>query len=231
MRILVAEDDPDSLDLATQVLEDGGHTVVAAKDGEDALALFSRGPFDVVVTDWNMPRKDGVELTRTIRGAGGTYAWIILLTANDFDANFEMAMEAGVDDFLQKPLNSRLLMARLGVAQRVLQLRKKVDELSSFVPICMHCKAVRDDKDQWRSIEEFLNKEQDVATSHGMCPPCYYERSLKPDVERASLNVAGRVGILALDASLRRVLRSKEPQGIATAIRELEAALILSTAA
>ncbi|HTE06217.1 MAG TPA: response regulator [Planctomycetota bacterium] len=182
MRILVAEDEPVSQRLLVRVLTSMGHEVVAASDGEEAWRAFKKQPFRVVVTDWMMPGTDGLELTRRIRAArAGGYTWIVMLTAMDFGSNFRRAMEDGVDDFLTKPLDHELLRVRLSVAERILHMGEQVDLLASALPICMHCKAVRDGGDSWKRVEDFFH---DIDFSHGYCPDCYYDHSLAPELER-----------------------------------------------
>ncbi len=182
MRILVVEDEPVSQRLLVRVLTSMGHEVSAASDGEEAWLAFKRQPYRVVVTDWMMPGTDGLELTRRIRAArAGGYTWIVMLTAMDFGSNFRHAMEDGVDDFLTKPLDHELLRVRLSVAERILKLGEQVDMLAAALPICMHCKAVRDGADSWKRVEDFFH---DVDFSHGYCPDCYYDHSLLPELQR-----------------------------------------------
>lgn len=182
MRILVAEDDVLSRTLLVRVLSGMGHDVVATSDGDEAWTAFRREPFPVVVTDWLMPRCDGLELTRRIRTVHGrVYPWIVMLTGMDFAANYRQTMEAGVDDFLVKPLDAELLRVRLSVAARVQRMCEQVAALTSALPICMHCKAVRDAGDNWKRVEEYFS---DIDFSHSYCPDCYYEHSLRPELQR-----------------------------------------------
>jgi CheY-like chemotaxis protein len=182
MRILVAEDETISRRLLERVLGSMGHQVTAAGDGEEAWRAFCQEPFPVVVTDWLMPGADGLELTRRIRGARArTYPWIIMLTAMEFGANYRRTMEAGVDDFLTKPLDHELLRVRLTVAERIQRMGEQVRALASVLPICMHCKAVRDGGHDWKRVEEYF---KEVDFSHGYCPSCYYEHSILPELSR-----------------------------------------------
>jgi len=182
MRILVAEDDPLSRTLLVRVLGDMGHEVTATSDGDEAFEAFRREPFPVVLTDWLMPRCDGLELTGRIRRLNTRfYPWLIMLTGMDFAANYRRTMEAGVDDFLVKPLDTELLRVRLTVAARVQRMSEQVVALTSALPICMHCKAVRDAGDHWKRVEEYFS---DIDFSHSYCPGCYYEHSLRPELQR-----------------------------------------------
>ena len=182
MRILVAEDDTLSRTLLVRMLKDLGHAVTAVTDGDAAWEAFRREPFAVVVTDWLMPQCDGLELAKRIRTVRTrAYTWIVMLTGMDFSANYRATMEAGVDDFLVKPLDVDLLRVRLTVAERVQRMNAQVVALTSALPICMHCKAVRDAGDRWKKVEEYFH---DIDFSHSYCPDCFYEHSLRPELVR-----------------------------------------------
>lgn len=207
MKVLVAEDDPVSAKLLEMSLKQWGFEVRVAGNGEAAKAEYARSPFDVVVTDWMMPEVDGVELTRWIRTVRGRdYPWVVMLTTKVFKDNYAKAMEAGVDDFLMKPLDRELLRVRLLVAARVQRARRQVEELSRVLPICMHCKSVKPVEERaWQRIEEYLSTHTDV--SHGFCPECYWDKSVAPDLHgflktRATLRMDAPVdaaAALALD--------------------------------
>lgn len=193
MRILVAEDDTLSRTLLVRVLGDMGHKVTAAADGNAAWEAYRKEPFPVVVTDWLMPQCDGLELTRRIRSVRGqVYTWVVMLTGMDFAENYRKTMESGVDDFLTKPLDTELLRVRLSVAERVQRMGEQVAALASALPICMHCKAVRDAGDNWKRVEEYFH---DIDFSHSYCPDCYYDHSLRPEIQRlrADPQWAGRL--------------------------------------
>ena len=207
MKVLVAEDDPVSAKLLEMSLKQWGFEVRVAADGAKAKEEYARSPFDVVVTDWMMPQVDGIELVRWMRGVRGRdYPWVVLLTTKVFRDNYAKAMEAGVDDFLMKPLDRELLRIRLFVAARVQRARRQVEELSRVLPICMHCKSVKPvDERAWQRIEEYLATHVDV--SHGFCPECYWDKSVAPDL-RAFVESRGELrqdapidvaGALALD--------------------------------
>ena len=101
----------------------------------------------MVVSDWSMPQMDGLELCRRIRKAAGPdYTYFILLTARDASGeNQQAAADAGVDDFLTKPLNFDELWNRLRVAERILRYATQVRQLEEMLPICSYCKKIRDD--------------------------------------------------------------------------------------
>jgi sigma-B regulation protein RsbU (phosphoserine phosphatase) len=123
IRALVVDDDPVVLRLLTVFLKSRGYHVDFCEDGEAALARVRGGGYNVVVTDRHMPRMDGLALCRAVRALPApTYVYTIMLTASHEQQSLVEAMEAGVDDFIAKPLNLPELGARLRAAERVLSL-------------------------------------------------------------------------------------------------------------
>lgn len=174
MKVLIVEDDPIAriyIQASLRALE--LETVIAA-DGEEALAALDTEPIRLVVSDWMMPKIDGLELCRRIRAREGEYVYFILLTQMSASReNEDAAIEAGVDDFLLKPVNPRELKIRLHVARRILGYTAQIQRLESFIPICSYCKKVRDDQNFWQRIESYINERTGSEFSHSVCPDCY----------------------------------------------------------
>ncbi len=127
MRILIAEDDRITRRSLQKQLESWGHDVVAAEDGAVAWEQFQQQPFDIVVTDWDMPRMDGLELIRCIRGSGQSgYTYLIMLTGRSEKADLVSGMEAGADDFLAKPFDRNELRVRLSAGERIIRLERRL---------------------------------------------------------------------------------------------------------
>ena len=114
-QILLAEDHPINAEIAIEILSMKGMKVEHAKDGVEAVRLFEQsapGHFDLILMDMRMPNMGGVEATKTIRASSHPDASkipIIALTANSFQEDKDMAKEAGMNDFLSKPLEIDLL--------------------------------------------------------------------------------------------------------------------------
>lgn len=114
-QILLAEDHPINAEIAIEILTMKGMKVEHAKDGVEAVKLFEQsapGHFDLILMDMRMPNMGGVEATKTIRASSHLDAAqipIIALTANSFQEDKDMAKEAGMNDFLSKPLEIDLL--------------------------------------------------------------------------------------------------------------------------
>lgn len=111
IRILTVEDDERIRTAVKLALEDEGWTVTEAENGEDALALFSRTPADVVLIDIMLPDIDGFEVCRAIRR--GSDVPIVMVTARDDTHDVVAGLEAGADDYLTKPFAPKELSARI----------------------------------------------------------------------------------------------------------------------
>ncbi len=109
-RVLLVEDEPINADIASYLLRSVGLTVEIAGNGEDAVALAERNPYDIILMDVQLPRMDGLEATRQIRGlAGDVRLPIIALTANAFVEDKVRCLTAGMNDFIAKPMNPATL--------------------------------------------------------------------------------------------------------------------------
>jgi CheY-like chemotaxis protein len=183
MKTLIAEDDPVSRKVLELHLQRLGHEVVLTQDGEQAWEQLLAGNIQIIVSDWMMPRLDGVAFCRRVRERSArNYVYFILLTALKDRERYLEAMEAGVDDFLTKPLRHEELVIRLKVAQRILSFMEQVRDLRRLVPICSYCKRIRDDGDYWHQIESYLAAQTGADLTHGICPECY-AKVLKPQID------------------------------------------------
>jgi CheY-like chemotaxis protein len=116
LRVLLAEDNIVNQSLMATVLEKEGHHVLLAADGMEALAAFERQPFDLVLMDVQMPRMDGLEATAAIRATekdSGKHVPIVAMTAHAMKGDRERCIQAGMDDYLPKPIDLSDLRAAL----------------------------------------------------------------------------------------------------------------------
>lgn len=118
-RVLLVEDNPVNQRVASAMLEKLGCNCVLAEDGQQALQRLRQEAFDVVLMDCQMPEMDGYEATRQHRAEEGSVPGrrrlpIIALTANAFQADRRKCLEAGMDDFLAKPVTLEALRRKLG---------------------------------------------------------------------------------------------------------------------
>jgi DNA-binding response OmpR family regulator len=113
MRILLVEDERKVANFISQGLQEEGHAVELAKDGEAALDLLRAGPpYDLVVLDVMLPRLDGFAVLRAARAAGVT-APVLMLTARDAVADRVAGLDLGADDYLGKPFSFDEFLARV----------------------------------------------------------------------------------------------------------------------
>jgi PleD family two-component response regulator len=127
------DDDSTSLQILRRTLLQAGHEVVTASNGADALQVALETNPEAIVADWMMPRLDGVELCRALRCIqSGQQMYFLLLTGRDQEDQIVAAYDAGVDDYVTKPFNPRILLARLRPGQRMSELRRNLDAERQF---------------------------------------------------------------------------------------------------
>ena len=173
-KVLIAEDDLVSAKILSTLLQRLGYEVAVARDGDEAWQLFEAEPVRLIVSDWMMPGTDGLALCKKVRGHPAIpYTYFILLTANRTTAeNYKLAGDAGVDDFLTKPIDREALQMRLHVAARILKFTAEIRQLKELIPICVYCRKVRDEENYWQQVETYIQKETGSRFSHGACPDC-----------------------------------------------------------
>ena len=126
MRVLIAEDDPTSAMILEGFLRELGYDVTLAANGREAYEQLRRNDFRILVSDLEMPEMDGLELCRRIRRRNsGAYVYIIMLTCCSGSHHLVQGLEAGADDFLNKPFNPQELRVRMAVAERIASMETR----------------------------------------------------------------------------------------------------------
>ena len=135
--VLIAEDDPVSRRLLEKNLAKVGYVVVSAANGQEALEIFKRNFFPIVISDWMMPKMNGLELCKAIRSDKSKkgYVYIVLLTGKNSKEDIIKGLEAGADDYLTKPFNRAELFARLNTGTRILELEKSLKNANEEIKI------------------------------------------------------------------------------------------------
>lgn len=114
-QVLLADDNPINLEVGQALLEELGVAVTTASDGREAVDKALTGRFDAVLMDMQMPRLDGMDATREIRlSPACSQVPIIAITGNAFDRNRAACLEAGMNDFISKPVDLWQLATVLG---------------------------------------------------------------------------------------------------------------------
>jgi two-component system cell cycle response regulator len=128
LRLLVVDDDPTTQLFLDRVLTDAGYLVATASNGCEALERAVEFHPQLVVVDWLMPQMDGLQFCRALRSAKvGRGVYVVMLTAVDDEDQMVEAYGAGIDDYVMKPINPKILLARLRAGERVVQLQHEVE--------------------------------------------------------------------------------------------------------
>lgn len=174
MRVLIAEDDETSCRVLARTLEKLGYGVAVAADGAAAWELFLKERPRVIITDWMMPRVDGLELCRRIRGdaANDGYTYLVVLTALGGKQNYLEAMNAGADDFLTKPFDPDELVSRLRVAERILGMESTLRYLAAMHDCCPDCHRVRQPDGRWAGLKQVAAGLAGRLRPPVRCPDC-----------------------------------------------------------
>ena len=193
MKILIAEDDTLTLGLLTELIRKWDYETISVNNGDIAWENLQRDNDPLILlADWQIPGVHGDDLCRLARTQlTAKPLHIILTTATQLTVESKVrALAAGADDYLLKPYDPRELQARLHVGERALvlqvELRKRVieletalaqvQELKGLLSICRECKRIRDQQENWQTIENYLAARTDATFTHSLCPKCTESR-------------------------------------------------------
>lgn len=205
MKILIAEDETVSRRLLQSFLTQWGHEAVQASDGDEAWRLFERDDFPIVISDWMMPKVDGLELIRRIRAQERTkFVYTILLTGRSDKRDIVVGMEAGADDFVSKPFDYDELRVRLREGERTIRLERSLAERNR---VLLETQAALVQSEQLAGLGQLA-----AGMAHEINNPIAY--------------VAGNIGVLRRDVvealKLLDLFRSTRPQWASTVPRSAE---------
>jgi sigma-B regulation protein RsbU (phosphoserine phosphatase) len=135
MKILVAEDDRATRLRIVAYLREWGHDPLEAADGAEAWAFFQQEDIDLLISDWQMPNVDGIELIRSVREkrAGSRFLYVILLTSRSEKKDVVKGIECGADDFITKPFDKDELRVRIRAGERILELERNLDDKNRYL--------------------------------------------------------------------------------------------------
>ena len=201
-KVLVVDDRPENLFAMKQVLAPLPLDLVTAESGNQALAHILHHDFALALLDVQMPEMDGFELASLIRENEATrHLPIIFLTAlNKEDRYVFEGYENGAVDYLFKPIDPEIVKSKVcvfcelfrqrKVLEREIEARRKAEAqnralitelqealdniktLRGILPICAHCKKIRDDHGYWQQVETYISQHSDAQFTHGLCREC-----------------------------------------------------------
>ncbi|MFA5985336.1 MAG: diguanylate cyclase [Methylococcaceae bacterium] len=129
LNLLLVDDDPMMLARLQKQLSITGHNVSVCSDGESALKHIVEHGAHIIITDWHMQPMNGLELCKALRQTEfGKNLYIIMLTATESEESLVQAYSVGIDDYVTKPVNLRVLKARMWAGQRIIGLQQQLME-------------------------------------------------------------------------------------------------------
>jgi len=193
--ILVVDDEATNRHLLDYILTDNNYTVITAEDGEMGLKLAHDSHPNLILLDIRMPKMDGLEVCRKLQKDEKTSDIpIIFITSVAENDIIVEGLNSGAVDYIRKPFKPKELLARMEIhlelQQALYNQRKLIENLKAqieenkrlrrLIPICFHCKKVRDDKGFWDNVDSYISIHSNIDFSHGVCPDCmtkYYSDS------------------------------------------------------
>lgn len=175
MKILLADDSRVTRNLLRSILEDLDHEVITAENGLEAWQTYERERTPVLISDWEMPAMDGLELCKRVRTATAERAvqpYIMLVTGLGDMKHFVAGLAAGADDFIVKPFEPELLRCRLRVAERTLTMQQELHALAAALPVCGTCGCLQDDPIHRQRLQDHLAAHPELKALLGDCPAC-----------------------------------------------------------
>ena len=164
-KLLLVDDEPGILRLLSRWLQNAGYSLRMATDGQDALAAIEQECPDLVITDWEMPRLDGLQLCRRIREMDPPhYVYVIFLSVRTGPDESVAALELGADDFVAKPVRQGELLARVRAGARLVALERRLSQLTNCDPLTGLMTR--------RAFDDCLEKEWQRARRHHLSLSC-----------------------------------------------------------
>lgn len=132
MRIAIADDDGDSLTFLEGIIAGMGHICVKFNDGERLATALLRDTFDLVMLDWNMPGKTGMQILKWMQQTVDTPPPVIMLTARTAKRDITEALHAGADDYITKPEDDTIIAARIAAVLRRSHAGGSMDKVAEY---------------------------------------------------------------------------------------------------
>ena len=194
MKVLVADDENVSLTTLKVFASKLGHNVFTATNGKEAYRIWEEERPEIVITDWEMPEMNGLELCSEIRsGIEEAYTYIIVVTGRDNIKDVVQGMEAGADDYITKPFNKDELSVRIKAGERIIRLQTK------DIVICSLAKLAESrDEDTGRHLDRVRHYSRVLAETLYRAPnrpPELNMQLIESIFMTAPLHDIGKVGI------------------------------------
>ncbi|HYW57433.1 MAG TPA: ATP-binding protein [Polaromonas sp.] len=245
--VLLVDDHPTNRSLLTRQLNLLGYASESANNGVEALGLWNSGRFSLILTDCNMPEMDGYELARTVRRLeavrGSTRCPIVACTANALGGEAEVCQEAGMDDYLVKPVELKQLQGKLdrwlplplptiaaiagGVDATAVTAGSFLSASPTPLPIDHAALARMSEGDAKLEREIFLefqraNQEDTRLLRQAVTAGCYEEVARVAHLIKGAAAMVGAVRLANLCENIERAAQAKNAEAVARDTKELE---------
>lgn len=183
----MVDDNPTNLRVLGHIVRGLDAEIAVASSGEKALEIIKESIPDLILLDVMMPAMNGFEVCKILKEEDKTADIpVIFITALTDKEDIVKGFELGAVDYVTKPFNPKELLARV---KTHLELKKAYDyqtqlinelqaalshvkQLKGLLPICAHCKKVRNDTGYWQQVETYIESHSEAQFSHGICPDC-----------------------------------------------------------
>ena len=181
--ILIVDDQEANISLLEEMLRGVGYlSVSTTRDPREVCELYRRHRYSLIVLDLLMPGLDGFEVMEGLK-AVETQGYLPVLVQTAQPQHKVRALKAGAKDFVSKPFDLVEVLLRVHNLLEVRLLLSAVRVLNSLLPICSYCRRIRDIKNYWRSVEDYVGQHTDSKFSHGICPDCFGQQ-VRPELVR-----------------------------------------------
>jgi len=171
--ILIVDDQEANISLLEDMLRGAGYlSVSTTRDPREVCELYRQHRYSLIILDLSMPGLDGFEVMEGLK-AIETQGYVPVLVQTAQPEHKVRALQAGAKDFVSKPFDLVEVLLRVHNLLEVRLLLSAVKVLNSLLPICSYCRRIRDSKDYWQSVEDYVCQHTDSKFSHGICPDCF----------------------------------------------------------
>lgn len=185
--VLIVDDIPMNLKILEAILVKEEYEIVRAVDGRQALNSARDILPDLILLDIMMPEMDGFQACKALKRSSKTkHIPIIFLTSKSGTESVVRGLKLGAADYVVKPFKAAELIARVRTHLELKKARdnqailisklqkalEDVKQLSGLLPICAHCKKVRNDEGYWQQVEVYITNHSTAQFTHGICPEC-----------------------------------------------------------
>lgn len=199
LRVLIVDDDEvDRLRVERflRQVPDAAFELEVATTAAAGIAAIRDQAFDCVLLDYRLPDGTAIDVLGAIRAAEGRGPPVVVQTVNESDTAAIDAVAQGAQDYLVKGSFDRVLLyraIRYAIERHRLAVERnrlltelqdamaRIRSLEGILPICSHCKRIRDEGGRWTQLERYISERSDALFSHGICPECarrYYSEYL-----------------------------------------------------